>query len=131
MVYGTNYANLDPVTNLTLVPNRAPVPQAPLPPDRAGNAGSVFTFAIPASTFIDFDTDPLTFSAQLVSGAALPGWLRFDATSSSFTAAPGANDVGVHDVRVSATDPGGLAAFDDLQIIVAPQGFNALNYIAS
>ena len=43
MVYGTNYANLDPVTNLTLVPNRAPVPQAPLPPDRAGNAGSVFT----------------------------------------------------------------------------------------
>ncbi|WP_374828237.1 N,N-dimethylformamidase beta subunit family domain-containing protein, partial [Mycoplana dimorpha] len=42
--------------------------------------GSAFSLVLPANTFTDVDSgDALTYSATLASGAALPGWLSFNA----------------------------------------------------
>ncbi len=68
-----------------------------------------FTYTIPATRFVDGDGDALTLSALQSNGSALPSWLAFNAATRTFTgtAPPGSEDV---HVRVTATDPGGLAA---------------------
>ena len=73
--------------------------------------GDAFSRKVPASLFADVDTsDKLTLSANLTSGAALPGWLKFDAATGTFSGTPTGSDTGTITVRVTATDPSGATA---------------------
>ena len=64
----------------------------------------------------------LHFSATLAGGAALPGWLVFDAQSGSFGGTPGASDAGAYTVQLNATGSTGIAVSDDFSLVVAATG---------
>ncbi|MCC6360242.1 MAG: putative Ig domain-containing protein, partial [Phycisphaerales bacterium] len=67
-------------------------------------------FVIPAGLFADPDGDPLTLSAALADGSALPVWLDFDPAAARFTGTPENLDNGRFEVRVTATDAYGAVA---------------------
>jgi Ca2+-binding RTX toxin-like protein len=72
---------------------------------------SVFTFTIPANTFTDIDAgDTLTYSAILANGDALPNWLSFDATTRTYSGIPTNSEVGLLNLKVTATDVAGATA---------------------
>ncbi|MEO5347354.1 MAG: putative Ig domain-containing protein, partial [Magnetococcus sp. YQC-9] len=54
---------------------------------------------------VDPDGQDVTLRAQLASGAPLPSWLHFDATSGRFTGTPSNSDVGQLNIEVIAADP--------------------------
>ena len=79
--------------------------------DQSANEDAAFSFAVPADAFSDPDAgDTLTYTASLQGGAALPAWLSFDPETRTFSGTPLQADVGAIDVKVTATDGGGLAA---------------------
>ena len=66
---------------------------------------NLFTFQVPASTFIDVDTgDNLTYSATLANGNPLPNWLSFDTDTQTFSGTPTDNHVGDIEIKVIAKD---------------------------
>ncbi|MHB8165765.1 MAG: putative Ig domain-containing protein [Sulfuricella sp.] len=72
-----------------------------------------FSFTVSADIFTDADFihgDSLIYSATVVDGSALPSWLNFDAVTQTFSGTPANADVGAIEVKVVATDTGGLAA---------------------
>ncbi|WP_298937193.1 tandem-95 repeat protein [uncultured Ruegeria sp.] len=69
------------------------------------------SFVLPANAFTDPDGDTLTLSATLLGGAALPGWLVFDAAAGSFSGTPPQDFHGTLSVQVTASD-GSLSASD-------------------
>ena len=90
--------------------NDAPTVQGAIAAETA-REGEAFSRKVPASLFADIDTsDKLTLSADLTSGAALPGWLKFDAATGTFSGTPTGSDTGTITVRVTATDPSGATA---------------------
>jgi Ca2+-binding RTX toxin-like protein len=80
---------------------------------------SFVDFTLPAGSFADIDSTMLTYSAALISGAALPGWLRFDPSSQRFTGQPPADFNGIIDLRVTAGD-GAMSIYDDFQLTITP-----------
>jgi VCBS repeat-containing protein len=89
--------------------NVAPVQAVPFA-DQATNQGAAFTYHIPDGTFTDPDAgDNLTYTATLSDGTALPSWLIFDAATQTFSGTPLGQNVGSLNVRVTATDTGGLS----------------------
>jgi YD repeat-containing protein len=91
-----------------------------------------FTFVLPSGTFTDPNQhDTLSYSATLADGTALPSWLTFDGKTGTFSGTPDDSDTGVVNVKVTATDPGGLAASSMFALTVnhvnlAPAVVNAL-----
>jgi len=89
------------------------------------NDNAAGSYVIPTSAFNDPDgnqVDPykgLSFTATLSSGAALPSWLTFNATTKTFSYAAGAAAIGASaTVRVTASD--GLAStFGDFTVAIA------------
>ncbi len=73
---------------------------------------SQFIFVVPDNSFSDANGDPLTWTAQLADGSALPAWLGFDATSHSFSGTPGNADTGQLSIRVIVSDASGETASD-------------------
>ncbi len=98
--------------------NDAPIVTAALV-DRNVAEDTAIDFMVPAGSFIDADNIALTYTAALASGAALPSWLTFDASSQRFTGTPPVNFNGYVDVRVTASD-GTLSASDDFRLTVTP-----------
>ena len=77
-------------------------------------------FQVPDGTFEDANAgDALTYSAALADRSALPGWLKFDAVTRTFSGMPLNEDVGTLSVTVTATDGSGAAASDTFDIVVA------------
>ena len=105
--------------NLTVANvNDAPRLITPIP-DQMTQEGNLFSFAIPAGSFIDVDPgDVLTYTADLSTGAALPSWLNFDSLTQTFSGTPTAADVGNLNVRVRVTDLLGTSATDFFTIMV-------------
>ena len=105
---------------ISLAPaNSAPTLDVPIA-DQTANEDSAYSFAVPAGTFSDPDAgDTLTYDAALADGTALPGWLSFDAGMQTFSGTPLQADVGTIDLRVTATDGGGLWASDSFTLNVA------------
>jgi VCBS repeat-containing protein len=68
------------------------------------NFNKSFSFTLPAGSFADADKgDVLAYSATLADGSKLPSWLKFDASTGTFSGvAP--KQVASFDVRVTATD---------------------------
>jgi hypothetical protein len=87
---------------------------------QSATAGTPFSLTLPSDTFQDPDTgDHLTLIATLSNGMALPSWLAFSANTGTFSGTPAPNNAGGFDVKVTATDPGGLAATDSFHFTVA------------
>jgi len=103
---------------LTVISNPPPTLTTPLV-DQHAFVGVPFNFVVPANSFTDPNSDPLTLSATLTGGGALPAWLTFNPATGAFTGTPAIGDVGTVNVRVTATDPTGGTAFDDFAIVVA------------
>lgn len=112
-VIATDTGGLSASTNFLLnvngIPgsNTAPVLATSLS-DQSTLEDALFTFTIPADTFIDVG-DTLTYSATLADGNSLPAWLGFDGATGTFSGTPDNWDVGSLNVTVTATDSGGLA----------------------
>ena len=87
--------------------------------------GSASTFTppsnglgIPVGAFTDPQSDTLTYKATLESGAALPSWLTFNASTKSFTGTPTNDNVGDLNIKITATDPAGNAVSDVFKLTV-------------
>jgi VCBS repeat-containing protein len=100
--------------------NDAPVAAQPLS-GQSVNEDTAWLYTVPADTFTDVDGDTLALSATLADGTALPTWLRFDATSRTFSGTPPSNFNGSLALRVTASD-GTLSATSDFTLAV-----NAVN----
>jgi hypothetical protein len=81
--------------------------------------GIAFNFQFAANTFSDVDGNTLTYSAQLVGGAALPAWLNFDSATRTFSGTPANGDVGTLSIDVTANDGNGGTATDAFDIVIA------------
>ena len=82
--------------------NQPPVPTVTVS-GRTHMQAQPFSYTIDA--FTDPEGQPLTYTAELEDGGALPAWLIFDPTTRTFTAEANAATKTVG-VRVIATDPG-------------------------
>ncbi len=98
--------------------NGAPTVANPIAAQTA-NEDAPFSFQIPADAFIDPDSDPLTYTAALSTGAPLPSWLSFNAATRTFSGLPANSDVGSISIRVTATDGAGLFAENTFGITIA------------
>ena len=88
--------------------------------DAGATQGSAFDWTLPAGSFVDVDAgDVLSVRATLASGAALPGWLNFDAASGRFSGTPANADVATLVVRVTVTDLAGESVSNDFVLDVA------------
>jgi hypothetical protein len=87
-------------------------------PDQSASEGTAFSFQFATNVFSDPDGDALSYAATLVSGGALPTWLTFTPATRTFAGTPGAGDFADLNIRVTATDPGGLSAHDDFVLTV-------------
>ena len=85
-------------------------------PDQTATVGSAFSYAFPANTFADADNDALIYTAELSGGGALPSWLRFTASSRSFSGTPTSG--GTISVKVTASDGRGGTVSDTFDIAV-------------
>lgn len=75
------------------------------------NEDAPFVLTVSRDLFRDVDHgDVLHFTAAQVSGAALPGWLSFNASTLTFTGEPANANVGALDLAVTATDLAGATA---------------------
>jgi len=93
-------------------------PKAVLPvADQIYRQGQSFNFRIPQTTFVDSDTgDTLTFSAVQESGSPLPGWIRFDPATLTFSGLVPADQRAPTGIRLLATDAAGATALVDFSI---------------
>jgi Ca2+-binding RTX toxin-like protein len=113
-----NLRIVDSILVETIQDNHAPFVASPID-DQLVLQGSLFDFAVPATTFDDVDLDnDLAYSAALADGSALPEWLSFDEATRTFNGTPLGADAGLLNIRVTATDPGGLAVSDDFQLTI-------------
>ena len=105
------------VTNNTGVTNTAPTVANAIP-DQLAIPGAAFSYAFPANTFADAESDPLTYTATKADDSALPTWLSFTAGTRTFAGAPAATDAGTLSVKVTASD-GAASVSDTFDIKVA------------
>lgn len=63
---------------------------------------------IPSEAIIDIDDSVLSYTAVQASGSQLPGWLKIDPVSGTFSGTPGKLDVGNLQILLTATDSGRL-----------------------
>jgi uncharacterized delta-60 repeat protein len=81
--------------------------------------GLAFSFQIPSNTFTDADPgDGLSYTATLADGSTLPIWIRFNATTLTFSGTPDSGDIGTWTVRITATDTAAAATTGYFDIVV-------------
>jgi hypothetical protein len=78
--------------------------------------GQAVSFALPSNTFTDPQTEKLTYSTTLSSGAALPSWLSFNASTDTFTGTVPNTARGLS-LKVTATDTSGLSASETFSVL--------------
>jgi hypothetical protein len=87
-------------------------------PGQAWIGGNAVSFALSSNTFTDPQGESLVYTAALANGQALPGWLKFSATTETFSGtAPSA--VTSLSIKVTATDTSGLTASETFTASVA------------
>jgi predicted outer membrane repeat protein len=87
--------------------------------DQTAAIGAPYVVTFAPNVFVDPEGDPLTYSATLANGGALPAWLTFNAATRTFIGIPTAADAGSITVRVTASDGMGGTEFDDFVLTVA------------
>ncbi len=83
-------------------------------PSQSVNVNSRYDYPIPANTFSDPDGDTLLYTATQAGNKPLPGWLKFDAPSRTFSGSPTNTDTDTfadrtHSIQVCAADEEGSA----------------------
>jgi Ca2+-binding RTX toxin-like protein len=86
--------------------------------DLVAKEDSSFALALPGDAFSDPQGRVLHFTASLQNGDALPSWLNFDANTGQFTGTPANDQVGILQIRVTATNDAGLSVSDLLALSV-------------
>lgn len=114
-----NY-NLKATQNFTLnvaaFVNHAPVLNIPIP-DQSVLPNTQLSYKVPNGTFSDLDVDEtLTYKATLANGSVLPSWLKFDASTLTFSGM--SSTTTTVSVKVTAKDLGGLTVSDTFDIVV-------------
>jgi hypothetical protein len=95
-------------------PASAPVVSAPTS-GQTWKQGQAVSFTLAANTFTDPQQEALTYTATLANGQALPSWLKFSATTRSFTGTVPALSSGLS-VKVTATDTSGLSTSETFAV---------------
>ena len=98
--------------------NNAPT-VATVIPDQSATAGTAFSYAFPANTFSDADSDTLSYTATKADATALPTWLSFTASTRAFSGTPQAADIATVSVKVTASDGNGGSVSDTFDIVVS------------
>jgi len=98
--------------------NDAPVVAAAIA-DQVATENAAFSFQFDSGSFGDVDAgDMLVYAASLEDGASLPDWLKFDATTRSFSGMPPHNAAGVLTITITATDPAGSSVATHFRISI-------------
>ncbi|HUN41690.1 MAG TPA: putative Ig domain-containing protein [Acetobacteraceae bacterium] len=85
----------------------APVVSEPTP-SQIWKAAQSFSLALPSNTFTDPQGENLTYTATLTNGQVLPGWLKFNNTTDTFSGTP-TNAAETLNIKVTAADTSGLS----------------------
>ena len=99
------------------VSGSAPPPAASPPvlqaqtPNQTWLPGKAVSLTLPAGTFKDPQGEALSYSATLSNGQMLPSWLRFNATTDSFSGTAPSSATSLS-ITVTAKDTSGLSAGD-------------------
>jgi LysM repeat protein len=84
-------------------------------------AGSAWSFALPNGLFSESAAgDTLAYTATLANGNPLPSWLSFNAASLTFSGTPTDQTTGAMQLKITATEQGGLSASAPLNVTVNP-----------
>jgi hypothetical protein len=102
------------------VPAAAPVVSAATPAQSWAEGGAL-RYALPSGTFTDPQGENLTYKASLSTGAALPSWLKFNASTAIFAGTAPAS-ASTLQIKVTATDSGGLSVFEIFSATIAKGG---------
>ncbi|MBF0614511.1 MAG: tandem-95 repeat protein [Magnetococcales bacterium] len=97
--------------------NDLPAVRTPIA-DQAWRRGSSQSFQFSSLTFRDRDGDRLTYTARQSNGSALPSWLRFSASTRTFSGTPPAY-ASTLTIRVTARDGTGGAVNDTFLLTFA------------
>ncbi|MCY2988633.1 MAG: metallophosphoesterase [Planctomycetota bacterium] len=114
-----------PLTVAVLDVNETPQVVSPIS-NQTAPANRQFRLSLAQDTFVDADIGQnLSHAVTLADGSPLPGWLKFDGPTRTFSGRPLVCDVGQIHVRVTATDSGAppLAAGTEFSITVTPHPF--------
>ncbi len=116
--YGRRGADHNTFTVTNTAPNNAPT-VANMIPNQSATVGTAFSYAFPANTFNDADSDSLTYSALKSDDTALPSWLTFTDATRTFSGTPQSGDVGTLSVKVTANDGNSGSISDTFDIVVS------------
>lgn len=84
-------------------------------------AGTLWSYVVPAGLFSESAAgDTLTYEATLANGSPLPSWLTFDPVKLTFSGTPTDQTTGALQLRITATEQGGLSASAPLNVTVNP-----------
>lgn len=97
--------------------NHSPVVATPLL-DQNATENNPFSYVVPATSFTDPDNDSLSYTATLADGSALPAWLKFDASTRTFSGTPTDTASGTYAVLVTATDGANAKVSDGFTLAV-------------
>ena len=105
------------VTGATTV-NITPINDAPVSAytlvDQTLLANIPFVYSLPTGAFIDPDLDILTYSVLMVNGSGVPPWLSINTSNGTLSGTPDPLDVGIWNLRITARDPSGSTAYDEV-----------------
>ncbi len=80
--------------------------------------GNLFDFTFADTTFFDIDaSDTLIYTATLTDDSALPTWLTFNPATRQFTGTPSNANVGVLNIKLTATD-GSSSVVDSFDLTI-------------
>lgn len=120
--WGTDMYGQGAGTSFTLKvnpPNRAPVVANAIA-DQTVTDGKAFSYTIAANAFTDPDADPLTYTATLEDGSALPAWLSFNASTRVISGTSPDNSLPLN-IKISAKDSGNLVVSDVFKLTFVVQ----------
>jgi predicted outer membrane repeat protein len=96
--------------------------------DQEGFVGELASFFFPTEVFDDEDEgDVLSFTATLENGDDLPSWLSFESTDLSFSGTPVQEEI--LEIKITATDLGGLEAHDSFVFNILTLGLTELRFV--
>ncbi|WP_291692835.1 putative Ig domain-containing protein [Bradyrhizobium sp.] len=111
-----------------------PLPSAPTvtaqTATQSWKTGQVVNFALAQNTFTDPQGEAMTYTATLSNGAALPTWLKFNASTETFTGTAPSTATSLS-IKVTATDAGGVSASETFAVNVTKAASSFVQAIAS
>jgi hypothetical protein len=130
VVTATDTGGLSNTETFTVtVPAAAPVLAEKATP-QTWQEGQSVNYALPTNNFTDPQGEALTYTATLSSGAALPSWLSFSASSLSFSGTAPATAQTLQ-LKITATDTSNLSATETISaaIVKAAAAFSLADWV--